>query len=448
LGYFPTEVKPEGHSAHLKRVKLSAAKASGLGDGGRLPHAGPQADEPLGNNTKSQAALEVREGQNPESIQLFTLDNARREYVQVVTRETALVVARQARYSAQSSATKLLFRSQTPRDSQWRVTGCARRKISDTVAVLHSSKLSRAHYGNLMICGSVWTCSVCAAKISEARKREIRAATDLHIAGGGWMYMVTYTFSHQRNDNINDLLVRLKKARTWLREQRAYKALRRELGCLGDIRALEVTYGAKNGWHPHEHGLWLVGTRFTRDQLRKITSTLFTLWLAACARAGLGAPNRKRGVNVIECQSAADYMAKMGREQTWGVSSELAKQHIKSGRGDSMTPMDLLRSYEIGNKHHGALFVQYAEAFYGKRQIIWSKGLKALFGIEQREDQELAEEELSDDSVEILKITAVEWRAVLSMRYDVRAQVLLAAEAGGYDAARLYLDHVVIRSGG
>lgn len=445
MGYFPSEVKPEGHSAHLKRL-ARGQKRTATQDGGRrvatLPDAGAG---PLGNNTKSQAAFEVRESQNPESIQRFTLDDSRREYVQVVDRNDAVVVARQARYAAQSAATRLLFRSLTPRESQWRVTGCARRKIADSVAVLHSSKLSRAHFGNLMICGSVWTCSVCAAKISEARKREIRAATDVHCAGGGFMYMITFTFSHQRNEVISDLLKRFSSARTWMREQRAYKSLRRDLGCIGDIRALEVTHGVKNGWHPHEHGLWLVSRKLTRDQFRRVQADLFALWLAACRRAGLGLPNRKRGVNVIECQSAADYLAKVGREQSWGVGAELAKQHIKNGQAGSMTPFDLLRSYEGGDKHHGALFLEYAQAFFGKRQIIWSKGLKSLFGIEIREDQELAEEEMSDDSVELLKITAAEWRVVISLRNDVRAQILLAAEAGGYDAARLYLDHIIIR---
>lgn len=378
--------------------------------------------------------------------------------------KAAQITARQGRFSAQSSATRLLHAVPNPRSTkydddewvadgllppaptQWRVTGCSRRRIAQDVSVLHSASLGKAHFGNLMICGSVWTCPVCSAKISEGRKAEIQVATDVHTAAGGAMYMVSFTFSHQRNEPIADLLKRFGKARTWLRQHRQYKELRKSLAALGDIRALEVTYGDANGWHPHEHGLWLVASKLTREQLRKMAAVLFELWVVACKRSGLGAPNRKRGVNIIECQSAADYMAKAGREQTWGVSSELSKAHVKTGKAGRMTPFDLLRSYEAGNAQHGALFIEYAKAFFGKRQIMWSKGLKAVFGIAVKEDQEIAQQELSEDAVHQFSITAYEWRVVLHQPYDVRSQILLLAELAGVEGARSYIERLCFAS--
>jgi hypothetical protein len=423
------------------------ARSEARTDGG-----GPSAKR-LGNNTKSRAAFEARDSENPDCIQGFILDEKRREYVPLVDAESAKITARQARFSAQGSATKLLFSHETPRDTQWRVTGCSRRKIATEVAVLHSAQLGKAHFGNLMICGSVWTCPVCAAKISEGRKQEIKTATDAHRAAGGALYMITHTFSHQRCDDIKDLMKRFSAARQWMRSQRAYKQLRKDMGYVGDIRTLEVTYGDRNGWHPHEHGLWLVADPLTRVQLRRMMNILFVLWERACAKCGLGAPNRKRGVNIIECQSAADYMAKMGREQQWGIASELSKQHIKAGKADRMTAFDLLRSYEAGNKQHGALFIQYAQAFFGKRQIIWSDGLKAIFGILIREDQEIAEDEMCVDAVKVTTLTAYEWRVVLDQPFDVRSIVLQLAEAGqrshettGHDAVRRYIEGLVQRS--
>jgi hypothetical protein len=220
------------------------------------------------------------------------------------------------------------------------------------------------------------------------------------------------------------------------------------MGYVGDIRTLEVTYGDGNGWHPHEHGLWFCADRLTRAKLRRMMDVIFCLWERACAKAGLGAPNRKRGVNIIACESAADYMAKVGREQKWGVASELAKQHIKTGRAKSLTPFDLLRSYEAGNKQHGALFLDYAKAFFGKRQIIWSDGMKAVFGIAIREDQELAEAVVCEDAAKMMTLTAYEWRVVLHQPFDVRATVLQLAENGqrggaGVAAVRLFVDRLV-----
>lgn len=462
-------VKPEGHAAYLRRVEKLVRKQQ-KASGGTCADAQAAAcgvpAKPLGNNTKSQAAFEARSAENPEEIQRFRLDSERGEYVEEKSAELVASVARSARFTAQNSATKLLFNRNTPRHrenvddefvgpgaepvdgrrGQWRVTGCSRRKIGEYVGVLYSPSIRKAHFGGLMVCGSVWTCPPCAAKISERRKLEIQSATDLFKEAGGHLYMITLTFSHSREDNILSLMRRLSKARIKLRESRGYKALRAELGQVGDIRTLEVTFGDKNGFHPHEHSLWLTANKFTARGLESFKSRLFVLWEKACRSAGLASPNRKRGVDVRHAMSAAEYLAKFGRESTWGVASELSKQHIKSGRAVSMSPFDLLRSYQAGNLEHGNRFIDYAEAFFGKRQIIWSRGLKRLFGVAELTDEQLAEEQEEDASL-LAKIEAWEWRIVLRQPWDVRSTLLDLAEAavehgGGFDAVRRYIDHL------
>lgn len=476
------EVKPEGYSAYQRRVAreqrkqsndvqrsidsaLAQSQASAGADSAR-----PQRSEDarigdsaqrLGNNTKSRAAKEVRGGENDEEIQRFRYDSDRDEYVLDKSSEMAASVSRSARFSAQNSATKLLFNRVTPRQvaldessesdvdvgqrkGQWRVTGCSRRKISEFVGVLYAPSIKKAHFGGLMVCGSVWTCPPCAAKISERRKNEIQAATDSFKEAGGHLYMITLTFSHSRQDDLLDLMRRLSEARMRLRRTRAYSVLKRELGFIGDIRTLEVTFGDKNGFHPHEHSLWLTACAFTARKLESFKGRLFVLWERACAAAGLALPNRKRGVDVRHAMSAAEYLAKFGRESSWGVASELSKQHIKSGRAASMTPFDLLRSYQAGNAEHGNRFIDYANAFFGKRQIIWSRGLKALFGVADMTDEDLAKQEAQDASL-LCRIESWEWRVILGQSYDVRALLLDLAEGaaehgGGFEAVRRYVD--------
>ena len=475
-------VKPEGYSAYQRRVArqerkqqrdvksaidsaLAQSQAS-AGDGSARPQRSEDARtdasaQRLGNNTKSQAIKEVRDDENPDVIQRFRYDSGRDEFVADKSPEFAASVARSARFSAQNSATKLLFNKRTPRaqsasedddptqdgrKGQWRVTGCSRRKISEYVGVLYSPAIKKAHFGGLMVCGSVWTCPPCAAKISERRKNEILHATDEFKAAGGHLYMVTLTFSHSRQDDISSLMRRLSSARVKLRESRGYKVLKQEIGQIGDIRTLEVTFGDKNGFHPHEHSLWLTASSFTARQLQGFKSRLFDLWKRACAKAGLAAPNRERGVDVRHAMSAAEYLAKFGRESTWGVASELSKQHVKSGRAQSMSPFDLLRSYQAGNLEHGNRFIDYVNAFFGKRQIIWSRGLKALFGVKELTDQEVAEQEEKDASL-LAKIESWEWAVILRQPWDVRSTVLDLAEGavehgGGFDAVRRFVDHL------
>lgn len=449
------DVAPEGFSGYVRRLvrahaNLCAIEDAPVVDAARAP---ASAAGGLGNNTKSQAALEVRDHENYDVIQRLTLDEARREYVAEIDSAGHQKLARQARFSAQSSATKLLAKQETPRDGQWRVTGCARRKVADDVAVLYSPSLDRAHFGNLMICGSVWTCPVCAAKISETRKFEIRSAVDQHCASGGVCYLITNTFSHQRHEAVGQLVKAFGSALTWMRGLRAYKAVMKSIGLIGDIRTLEVKHGEANGWHPHEHILVFVPAKLSRQVERDLKAELFRLWLRACVKFQLGAPNRKHGIDVRHVTSAADYMAKFGREETWGIASEMAKQHSKVGSAKSMTPFDLLRSYEAGNKRHGALFSEFAAAFFGKQQIRWSKGLKAIFGVAVVDDQDIAEHEQAVDARQSGKLNAFEWRVVLHQPFDVRALVLQLAEAGWRDApldpfaaVRRYVDGLVRRS--
>lgn len=437
----PPLLQPKGFPAYVRRlertVRLLDADVTERSDGASA------ALRPLGNNTESRAGFGTVLDEKTGEIQGLTVDPRSRQLVPQISPEFVSINARAARLSAQSSAGRLLANEVTPRGTQWRVSGCIRRKVGAEVAVMYSPSMKKAHFGGLMVCGSVWTCPPCAAKVSERRKNEVVQATDLHKAQGGGLYMVTLTTSHKRSDNLGDWLARFSDARARMRRQRAYRELVERMGHVGNIRALEVTYGDSNGWHPHEHGLWLTDKPLSDTRLRQLRSELFALWRRACLAAGLPLPNRARGVNVIVMESAAEYIAKFGREPRWGVGSEMAKQHSKVGQAKSLTPFDLLRLYQEGSvdgshKRFGALFVIFAKAFFGKRQIIWSDGLKELFGIKQVSDEEISEQE-ADDAAELVRITATQWRCVLHQKSDVRQILLERAEAGGHDAVVAYL---------
>lgn len=425
-----------GFTSFITR-KVLASRASAVPVDDAPAAAAGAVAQPLGNNTKSQAIFREVKDENTQEIQRLRLDESRREFVVEKDAKIQAMQARAARYSAQTAGGKLLFNQLTPRSGQWRVTGCARRKISE-VTILYSAKVEKAHFGGLMICGSVWTCPPCAAKISERRKQEITDATNKFTEGGGRLYMLSLTFSHGRADELAGTMKKFGVAMTHMRGQYAYKKLKREMGYVGDIRALEVTYGDANGFHPHEHDLWFASDKLTVRQQRALQSGVFACWLKSCQHAGLGLPSRQRGVDVKAMDSAADYLAKVGRESTWGTASELTKQHSKVGKAGRWSPFDLLRLYEAGDKRMGALFIQFADAFFGKQQVRWSKGLKAMFGVSEVTDEELAVQEAEDAKV-IVEISAFEWRTILKQPYDVRALLLTLAETGGVDAVRLYL---------
>ena len=91
----------------------------------------------------------------------------------------------------------------------------------------------------------------------------------------------------------------------------------------------------------------------------------------------------------------------------------MTKGHTKKeSKGE--TPFDFLRSIlaDATDKQAGVLFVEFAEAFKGKRQLTWSPGLKKRFAIGELSDEELAAKQ--DDLALLLgTLTVDQWRDVL-----------------------------------
>ena len=67
----------------------------------------------------------------------------------------------------------------------------------------------KAFYHGLMACGSVWTCPVCAAKIAERRRLELKQAIEAAKVKGFGVYFVTLTIPHGVGDDLHQLLANL-----------------------------------------------------------------------------------------------------------------------------------------------------------------------------------------------------------------------------------------------
>lgn len=90
-----------------------------------------------------------------------------------------------------------------------------------------------------------------------------------------------------------------------------------------------------------------------------------------------------------------------------------------------MTPFDLLRQ-SVDNPQYSHLFRQFADAFKGKQQLHWTRGLKKLLDVSDRTDEELAEE-TEKESIEIKEVATPIWRLVLE--YKIRGEYLNACKA-------------------
>lgn len=322
------------------------------------------------------------------------------------------------RYHLQTVSKKIL--------KGFRVKNCLRSVNGDSVGVHKHLKTQRAFYSGLQICGSVWTCPVCASKISERRRKELQQAFDIHKKNNGHIAMLTLTFSHKRTDKLDEILEKFSKAMKNFMGCRAFTNLRNEMNLIGRIRVLEVTWSETNGFHPHAHIALFYESEIDLKHMKK---TMYEIWRKSCNSVGLKA-SKAHGLDLQGAEDAEKYLSKHG---TWSLDQELTKAHIKKGKTESLTPFDLLRKYaDTEDEKYANLFITYAIYFKNKMQLHWSRGLKKHFGIGEKTDEVLAKEKTED--ADILGLLGLEqWKIILSK--DSRAKFLTLCEKHGYENA-------------
>lgn len=355
----------------------------------------------LGIITKNSAAQDSRG---------FQVDLLTGEIHQNPERTSKL--ARAERFALQATARTILGK-------EHRTSKCMARKApKQEIQILKSKEHGKAHYKGLYVCARLWTCPVCAAKISERRRVELVGALASAKAQGLHVKLLTLTVPHGIGDDVNELLAAIKKSWKATTSNRAGKNVRKLLGVKGTIRALEVTYG-ENGFHPHLHVLLFL----EHDSTNNAVEGLFApLWQDACVKAGLPRPSIAHGCRVDDGSKAAAYASK------WGLESEMTKSHTKRGKSGGMTPWDFLRAvFENGPdaSKYRALFKVYADAFHGERQLHWSVGLKAMLGVGNVTDEELAVTD-QEDSFVLATLVTQQWRAIMHAR--AQAIILDTAE--------------------
>lgn len=315
-----------------------------------------------------------------------------------------------------------------------RTAKCRHTTLGTQVSVHQSIEHRGAFYGGLAICGSVWACSVCSAKIQERRRVEISEGVAWAYKSGYKCVMITLTFPHLVSDDLGDLLDKQAASLKLLRTGSPWKRFKERRDYQGLIRSLEVTHG-EHGWHPHVHELWIVdkdtdGATMLED--------IKSMWESACIRSGLLPPEkvaafRLHAVDLHDNASTGDYLAKQDSSRVWGVDHELAKGSKKASKKSGAHPFQLLVRAEQGDKRAAAQYLEYIVTMRDKRkrQLYWTPGLKGRVGLDEKEDEEIAKE--SQDKADVLGLLSYDqWRAIRTN--DKRAQVLDAAETGGWAA--------------
>jgi Replication protein len=349
--------------------------------------------------------------------------------------------SRRRRFRLQSRARSLLRSSRrvdkNGKDQPYRINNCLRapgyQSSGATAAKMQVSSSDAgldavAVYRSLQVCGSVWHCPICAARVANERSSEIRDAMLLAAEKGFKAVLVTLTARHNRKTVLKDQLKAMTQAYAAVWRGESAKRFRDQFGILGMIRTLECTHGKEHGWHPHIHILIFVPNDC---DVVAFGSAFRMRW--ECMAAKYDLVMNKHGFDIQDnTQKVADYIAKWGHDPSWGDWDELARWHTKIGRGreenEHYTPWQLLDFADNGDEAAGVLWREYALTFYRKKQLHWSRGLRKKLGMEKElTDEEVAQKEQENATTEYeIKLNNDQWNWIKGN--DLRVELLELVE--------------------
>ncbi|MFV0463347.1 MAG: protein rep [Nostocoides sp.] len=297
-----------------------------------------------------------------------------------------------------------------------------------------------AGWRGVVSCGSVWACPRCSAVIGEHRAEELRQGLDEWRRQGGAVVLLTLTMQHTREDALDDLWDgaagswrRLVGGKPWLN----FKAA---AGVVGTLRVVEVTHGAA-GWHVHLHVLvFLDPTKSARwrgiggdPQFEAHFAALATrgpivrAWQRITGRAGFFASEHAQDMRPVSLDEAGNSLNRYFVKNGWDAADEVARGASKKGRRGNRTPMGILHDVTTGGLVDDVeLWNEWEQSSHSRRQMTWSRGLRALLGLLVIDDVQVAAEPADGAESDLALATSTrgdqvvttfdagEWREIVS----------------------------------
>lgn len=300
-----------------------------------------------------------------------------------------------------------------------------------------------AGFAGLVTCGSVWVCPVCSSKIMARRALEIGRVVAGASVEGLSVGFLTLTMRHHSRQRLEPLWAALSKSWETTIGGKMWVRTVDEFGIIGWVRVVEVTLG-ENGWHVHVHAL-VIGEGWTPNRVDELGRGMWERWARSLQRCGLAAPVPQASewhlvTGDMTGTAMGEYLAK-GAAGAGAIGMELTQTQSKVARAVHSThsTWELLDDAITAETAPLQLWHEWERASKGRRQIGWSRGLRERFGIGQEQsDEELAAEELSNESHTVVVITRAGWDQLIR-RPVLLPDVLTMAEQQGQDGLSKWL---------
>lgn len=261
------------------------------------------------------------------------------------------------------------------------------------------------------------------------------------------MLMGTLTMRHHKGHRLATEWDALADSWASVREARVWRKWRDRLGMVGNLRVVEVTDGS-NGWHAHLHLVLLVGREAEDPELlEEFTTWLLEKWARALERHGFpGALDVGQDVHLVSgVEAAADLGHYLSKSAPYGtaeaVGRELMGSWTKGARGvwSTVPAWRLAEEFKAtGNVADLERWHEYERASKGRRQVTWSRGLRALLDLDaELSDEAVAAEEVG--TVDLIRLDKHAWSLVLAQPWPT-SRLLDVLDRKGLDGLRAFLD--------
>lgn len=282
-------------------------------------------------------------------------------------------------------------------------------------------------FNGIANCGGYWRCPVCALKISENKKELLNGLITAHQEKGLSIGFLTLTVRHSRVDTLKKSLDKIGNNYRSFQNQRFFSRDKSEIGFMGQVKTLEITFSKENGWHPHLHLLFFYD-HSDKKRIEEFQKKFISKWYNYKDNDGLlKAQNQK-----ILTNDLSDYLAK------YDITSEMTKGQIKGSKG--LTPFTALakiacgdfENYEEKRLLYG-VYSCYVEQTQGKHFVHISNSLRAEYAeyLEQydKTDDEIVNETDIDEI--LLKISLPIWKKIC--KNDLQPLVLNKCKQNGLE---------------
>ena len=322
-----------------------------------------------------------------------------------------------------------------------RLKACGVEPLGDRITLREIG--GSGYLSDLETCAKGQLCAVCSARMHTRESERAKRWTDLYVAQGGFFTFVTLTGPHQRDHRLRLLLdailagwdgitrgdwAEYRQEQGWsnwrkypegwrdIKRDHCWADLREFLGVDGYLTAEEITFGDWHGWHPHRHVLFFHDRFWGGEEQSAFIRYVTRMWSKGWRELGLGEVDAANGIDFrfnIDSAGVAEYITKA--QDNWGVSAELTRADLKTGRRQSCTYFELLACYyATGDLEIRDLCDEYVQATRGLPILRSSPGLRERIpGAEAaKSDEELAADDVGGN--EVGWVSALVWKRVVA----------------------------------